>query len=166
MCCKSIRLRIIPFVLSLLFGLSAASFFPKQNSINENQETLKSQQKIIYLNEGTGFASGCKGKAFDSPSSDKSEIFRSNSKPVQIISKPRAKYTDEARLNEVQGTVTLRVAFTATGQIGNISVIKGLPSGLTEQSIAAAREIKFEPAKKNGLSVTVTKQVQYSFIIY
>ncbi|MCA1625298.1 MAG: energy transducer TonB [Acidobacteria bacterium] len=85
---------------------------------------------------------------------------------VNIIAKPRANYTDAARQNQVQGTVTLRVTFTAGGSIGSISPVSGLPYGLTEQAIAAARGIKFEPAKKNGVPQTVTKQVQYSFTIY
>ena len=85
---------------------------------------------------------------------------------VKIVSKPRPGYTDAARQNQVQGTVTLRVTFTANGSIGSISPVSGLPYGLTEQAIAAARGIRFEPAKKNGVAQTVTKQVQYSFSIY
>lgn len=85
---------------------------------------------------------------------------------VKIIAKPRANYTDQARQNQVQGTVTLRVTFSANGQIADISPVSGLSYGLTEQAIAAARSIKFEPAKKNGVPYTVTKQVQYSFTIY
>lgn len=85
---------------------------------------------------------------------------------VKIVAKPRANYTDAARQNQVQGTVTLRVTFSASGAIGGISPVSGLPYGLTEQAIAAARGIRFEPAKKNGVPYTVTKQVQYSFTIY
>lgn len=85
---------------------------------------------------------------------------------VKIISKPRANYTDAARQNQVQGTVTLRVTFLPSGQIGGIAPVSGLPYGLTEQAIAAARGIRFEPAKKNGVPYPVTKQVQYSFTIY
>lgn len=86
--------------------------------------------------------------------------------PVNIISKPRPGYTDAARQNQITGTVTLRVTFLANGQIGSISPVSGLPYNLTEQAIAAARQLKFEPAKKNGVPQTVTKQVQYSFTIY
>lgn len=85
---------------------------------------------------------------------------------MKILSKPRANYTDAARQNQVQGTVTLRVTFLANGSIGSISPVSGLPNGLTEQAIAAARNIRFEPAKKNGVAQTVTKQVQYSFTLY
>lgn len=85
---------------------------------------------------------------------------------IRITSKPRANYTDAARQNQVQGTVTLRVTFLANGSIGSISTVSGLPNGLTEQAIAAARGIKFDPAKKGGVPYTVTKQVQYNFTLY
>ena len=85
---------------------------------------------------------------------------------MKIVAKPRANYTDTARQNQVQGTVTLRVTFLANGQIGSISPVSGLPYGLTEQAIAAARSIKFEPQMVNGEPKSVTKQVQYSFTIY
>jgi hypothetical protein len=54
----------------------------------------------------------------------------------------------------------LKVTFLASGQIGSISTIKGLPNGLTEKAIAAARSIKFETGK------TITRSVEYSFTIY
>jgi TonB family protein len=86
--------------------------------------------------------------------------------PLKIISKPRANYTDAARQNQVQGKVVLRVTFSANGSIGAISVVSGLGYGLTEQAIAAARNIKFEPAKKNGQASSTTKSIEYSFTIY
>jgi TonB family protein len=85
---------------------------------------------------------------------------------LKITEKPRAIYTQEARKNQTSGTVTLRVTFMANGSIGNIAVVSGLPDGLTEQAIAAARNIQFEPAKRNGVAQTVTKQVQYTFTLY
>jgi len=85
---------------------------------------------------------------------------------VKILSKPKALYTDAARQANVQGKVVLRVTFTANGSIGAISVISGLGNGLTEQAIAAARGIRFEPAKRGGVAYTVSKPVEYSFTIY
>lgn len=87
-------------------------------------------------------------------------------KNLNITSKPRPNYTDEARKNSVQGTVVLRVMFLASGQIGSVSPVSGLPNGLTEQAIAAAKQMRFEPAMKNGVAQSVTKQVQFSFTIY
>ncbi len=83
--------------------------------------------------------------------------------PVRIISVPKADYTDEARKNKVSGEVTLEVVLLSNGTIGRISVTTGLPNGLTEQAIAAARNIKFSPAIKGGQSVTAIQTVRFVF---
>ena len=67
-------------------------------------------------------------------------------KPLRILAKPRAKYTSVASDNGFCGKVRLRVVFQANNEIGEVFVISGLPFGLTEQAIMAAKEIKFEPA--------------------
>lgn len=85
---------------------------------------------------------------------------------LKIISKPRAGYTDSARQNNVTGKVVLRITFLANGSIGSITPVSGLGYGLTEQAIAAARRIVFEPAKVNGVAQTTTKTFEYGFSIY
>jgi len=61
----------------------------------------------------------------------------------------------------------LKVTFSANGGIKTVVVVeKELKDGLTEQAIAAAMRIVFIPAKKNGKSHSVSKLVDYSFIIY
>ena len=86
--------------------------------------------------------------------------------PLNIISKPRAQYTDEARQNQVQGTVVLKVTLLANGTIGSIVPVSRLGYGLTEKAIAAARAIRFEPKKVNGIPQSVTKTIEYNFNIY
>jgi len=81
----------------------------------------------------------------------------------KILSKERAAYTEEARHNSIRGSVLLSIVFGADGHIYNIQVIRGLPQGLTETAIEAARKIKFRPAIKNGAPVNVRMQVLYEF---
>jgi protein TonB len=88
------------------------------------------------------------------------------STPVKIISKPKAPYTDQARQNNVQGSVTLKITFLANGQVGGVTAVTRLPYGLTENAIAAAKQIRFEPKKVNGVPVTTTMTFQYGFNIY
>ena len=85
---------------------------------------------------------------------------------INITYKPQPKYTDAARQNNVSGTVSLKVTFTSSGQIGNVAPVSGLPYGLTEQAISAARQIKFDPPKKNGVPYSVTRTIAYTFTIY
>ena len=84
-------------------------------------------------------------------------------KKLRILSKPDAGYTDEARRNNISGQVVLRVLFAETGQITQISVVRGLPFGLTERAIAAARQIEFEPAELDGKKVAYPLVVVYNF---
>jgi TonB family protein len=86
--------------------------------------------------------------------------------PIRILSKPRANYTEAAKMSDIEGVVRLRIMFLASGEIGSIIPISGLSNGLTEQAIASARQIKFEPATRDGVPVTVSKTVEYSFWIY
>jgi TonB family protein len=86
--------------------------------------------------------------------------------PFKILSKPQARYNDAARTNGVQGSVRLKVTLLASGQVGSITPVTRLPHGLTEQAIAAARLIRFEPAKVNGVPVSKIVTLEYSFSIY
>ena len=86
--------------------------------------------------------------------------------PLKVLSRPRAQYTDSARTNNVQGVVRLKVTLLANGSVGSITPLSNLPYGLTEQAIAAARQIKFEPRKVNGVSQSSIVTFEYSFTIY
>ncbi|MEO7970007.1 MAG: energy transducer TonB [bacterium] len=88
-----------------------------------------------------------------------------NSK-ARVLSKPEPQYTEEARKNQITGTVVLRAVFTSGGQVANISARSGLPFGLTERAIAAARQIKFVPATKDGHPVSMYIQLEYNFNLY
>lgn len=83
-----------------------------------------------------------------------------------ILYREKAKYTEEARQNKVQGTVVLQVVFHVNGQITEVKVVRGLPDGLTEKAIEAARKIRFNPAVKNGTPVSVRGQLEFSFNLY
>ncbi len=102
----------------------------------------------------------------DVTSSDSATVASADSSPIVFVSKPRAVYTDAARSNSIQGNVTLRVTFNKNGSVGSIQTVAALPFGLTEQAIAAARKLVFLPKRANGVPITATMSVQYSFTIY
>jgi outer membrane biosynthesis protein TonB len=47
--------------------------------------------------------------------------------------------------------------------VTNIRVVTGLPDGLTEQAIEAAKKIKFIPATRNGRPVSMWFQLEFNF---
>jgi TonB family protein len=120
------------------------------------------QRQVRYT--GTGSASDTWPGSIDS-----FEVSRpptKATKAVFIFSKPRATYTDVARENNVEGTVLLKVTLLASGRVGSITPVRELPFGLTEQAIAAARQIKFKPKTVNGIPVSTIVTIEYGFRIY
>lgn len=85
---------------------------------------------------------------------------------ARVLSKPEPAYTEEARQKQVTGTIVLRAIFAANGQVVGIRAVSGLPNGLTQQAINAARRIKFIPATKDGKPVSTWIQLEYNFNLY
>jgi TonB family protein len=86
-----------------------------------------------------------------------------NFKPLRIFEMPSATFPDEVRAKGTSGTVSLQVRFLAGGTIGKIIVIQGLPDGLNEEAVKAARAIRFLPARLNGRLVNSAEIVKYHF---
>jgi len=85
---------------------------------------------------------------------------------VRLISKPEPSYTGKAKMEQITGTVVLKCVFASDGRVTNIRVVQGLPNGLTEKSIEAARKIRFIPATKDGRNVSMWMQLEYNFNLY
>jgi TonB family protein len=85
---------------------------------------------------------------------------------ARVLEKPEPQYTEAARKNQITGTVVLKAVFSSSGSVTNISTIRGLPDGLTEKAIAAAKQIRFVPAQKDGHNVSMWMQLEYNFNLY
>jgi TonB family protein len=65
------------------------------------------------------------------------------------------KYTPEATLAAIEGTVVLDVVINETGTVREVHLVSGLPHGLTEAAIAAVKGCRFSPGEKDGKPVPV-----------
>jgi len=83
--------------------------------------------------------------------------------PVEILFKPKPDYTAEARNLKLEGEVTVRVLFAASGEVRVLDVVQGLGHGLDENAIRAAQQIKFKPALRDGQPVDSTATVRIVF---
>jgi TonB family protein len=113
-------------------------------------------------NEGGGGPGGGGG------GTDYNKVFSSKdvTSRARVLEKPEPQYTEAARKNQVTGTVVLKAVFSSSGSVTNISTIRGLPDGLTERAIAAAKQIRFVPAQKDGRNVSMWMQLEYNFNLY
>jgi len=134
--------------------------------------------------EGPGFGPGRKGNiggndkgpgccgeggsSGNNPNPDPNRVYPSSevNERARVLSKPEPQYTEEARRTGITGTVILRVIFSRSGEVTNIRALQPLGGGLTEKAMAAARQIQFVPAKKNGQPVSMYMQLEYNFNLY
>lgn len=83
--------------------------------------------------------------------------------PPVVLSEPHPKYTAEAIKMRIQGEVTLKVRFMASGQVEVLQVISGLGHGLDEEARQVAEHIRFKPAEKDGRPVDHTTLIHVTF---
>ncbi len=84
--------------------------------------------------------------------------------PVRCLYCPDPEYTDEARKEKLQGTVTLEVLVRADGRVGRVKIVKGVGLGLDERAINAVQGWRFDPARdaaRNPIAQCVTVETTY-----
>jgi TonB family protein len=93
-------------------------------------------------------------------------------RPGGSVSTPRLliqvppKYSDDALLRKVQGTVVLELVVTKEGRPSEVRVRRSLdPGGLDERAIAAVNDWRFEPGRLAGRPVDVLVTVYLDFTI-
>jgi TonB family protein len=136
------------------------------NSVQSNRDAFKTPETTEEA-QGGGISGGDTGTGRTAGVGSGSAAPRPiDNSPLKVTFKLKAQYTEFARFYMIQGTVSLRVTFLATGQIGSITTIKKLPFGLTETATNAATQMRFEPEMVNGVARTTSLPVSFTFNIY
>ena len=73
------------------------------------------------------------------------------------------KYTSAALENGITGQVIVNLLISETGDVIDVKVIQELPDGLSEETVKAVRQWKYEPAVKDGQKVKVWKPITITF---
>lgn len=81
----------------------------------------------------------------------------------RVIYKIQPEYTEEARHAKISGSVLLSIIVDASGNPGDIQVVRGLDPGLDKNAIAAVSQWRFDPATKNNQAVTVQAKVLINY---
>ncbi|ALW84022.1 energy transducer TonB [Hymenobacter sedentarius] len=88
-----------------------------------------------------------------------------NAAIVSAIQKA-TKYPPLALRNQVEGRIFVSFTVNAQGDVSDVKVVKGLGSGLDEETIRAVKTLpKFIPGKQNGRAVSVSFTVPITFKI-
>jgi TonB family protein len=73
------------------------------------------------------------------------------------------KYTSAALKKGITGQVIVNLLISETGDVIEVKVIQELPGGLSEETVKAVRQWKYEPAVKDGQKVKVWKRITITF---
>jgi protein TonB len=77
-----------------------------------------------------------------------------------------ARYTDEAHTAAVEGVVVLSAIIDEHGRARDITVVEGLPHGLTGSAIAELTRCPFSPGERNGQPVAVRlREIKFRFVL-
>lgn len=114
---------------------------------------------------GTGVGPGNGSGVGTGESVDYNGVFSVGSVTVrpQILGRPTPGYTDEARRNQIEGSVKVSLLLQADGTVSDIKVARGLGYGLDEKAIEAARQLRFVAAQKDGHAVSVRLFLEFKF---
>jgi protein TonB len=114
---------------------------------------------------GTGVGSGNGSGVGTGESVDYNGVFSVGSVTVrpQILGRPTPGYTEEARRNQIEGSVKISVLLKADGAVSDIRVARGLGYGLDEKAIEAVRQLRFVPAQRDGRAVSVRLFLEFKF---
>jgi TonB family protein len=63
----------------------------------------------------------------------------------------------------VTGDVVLEIVIRSDGSVGDVKVLRGLGFGLNDRAVAAVRNWKFSPARRQGTPVDVIVEVEVEF---
>jgi hypothetical protein len=77
-----------------------------------------------------------------------------------------ARYTEEARSAAVEGVVVLAAVIDEHGRAREITVVAGLPHGLTQSAIAELMRCPFSPGERSGQAVPVRlREIKFRFVM-
>jgi len=108
--------------------------------------------------DGTGVGPGSGGGTGGGPYRPGSGI-----EAPRLLREVRADYTEEARQHGIAGDVVLEIVVRRDGSVGDIRILKGLPSGLNDRAVQAVRQWRFSPARRMGTPVDVIVEVSVEF---
>ena len=123
----------------------------------------------VGTGSGTGMGSG-RGPGFGPGSGGGTGggIYRAGGavSAPRLIKEVKPRYTSEALVKRVQGTVVLEVIVTADGCASKIRIVRSLDAGgLDEEAVAAVAQWRFEPGRLGATPVDVLVTIVLDFTI-
>lgn len=90
------------------------------------------------------------------------EIFDAT-EPAKILALPKFQYPESARKNGVEGKMKVSLTLAKNGTVQDVSAEPNLPHGVAEAITGELKQLRFQPAQKNGAPVDT--KMFFEFVI-
>ncbi|HXG68241.1 MAG TPA: energy transducer TonB, partial [Blastocatellia bacterium] len=84
-------------------------------------------------------------------------------KPPEFLNRVKPEYTEQADRCDVSATVEAVAVFRADGQVGEVTITRWAGFGLDEATEQAIRQLKFNPATRDGQPISMRASIRYNF---
>jgi TonB family protein len=116
---------------------------PKKEQQQQQQQQTQKQQKTAPVKKEKVLA-----PAGDNPETD--DCTEAPSKPVPMQRPSEIEYTQDARANNVEGRLVLKITVGADGSVVNVEVVSAVDPQLDAAAIAAVKTWVFKPSMRCG----------------
>jgi TonB family protein len=130
---------------------------------NVNDEDIKQATALTYALRGTNKDLADLIRSASGVGPDNTPAGSDEYKSPVPLNAPRPNYTDSARAHKIEGIVTVNLLVGTDGFVKRIRVLKGLPDGLSNEAVAAARLLRFKPALRDGQPAETWQIVEVEF---
>ena len=83
--------------------------------------------------------------------------------PAVLVSKVDPVYPEAARSAGVEGTVVLDATIAPDGHVADVTVVRGLPLGISDAAVEAVRRWQYRPARTRAGPVASHKAIRIAF---
>ena len=110
--------------------------------------------------DGSGIGPGSGGGTGGGPFRPGSGI-----SPPQLQREVKPVYTDEGRRRAIEGDVVMEIVVRRDGSVGDVRLMRTLGAGLDQRAIAAVKQWRFSPARRQGTPVDILVEVAVGFAL-
>ena len=110
--------------------------------------------------DGSGIGPGSGGGTGGGPYRPGSGI-----SPPQLQREVKPIYTDEGRRRAIEGDVVMEIVVRRDGSVGDVKLMRTLGAGLDQRAIAAVKQWRFSPARRQGAAVDILVEVAVGFAL-
>jgi bla regulator protein blaR1 len=107
-----------------------------------------------------------RGEPSDHPVPSATLALDENTTPPSPIYEPQPPYTEEARRQHIEGTVTLTIVVGPDGSVKDAQLKSKPLAGLEKNALEVVRTWRFRPAMRDGKPVAVQVTVEVSFRLF